>query len=376
MLRPPGHAHQTPVGILAPARGDTLRDDAAARVAADVDHLRAGIGLLEVVGHGHRVELPDGIVAGEDAARVFPRDSRAGLDLRPRQARVLAAQAALGDEVVDAAAPLAVARIPVLHRGILHLGVALDDDLDDGRMQLVLVALRRRAPLEVAHVGPLVGDDERALELPRAGGVDAEVGRQLHRAPHPLGDVAERPVGEDRGVQRGVEVVGIGNDAPEVLFHQVGMVAQRLRNRAEDDALLGKRLLESGLHRDGVHHGIDRHARQRHLLLERNAQLVERALEFGVDLVHRAELLAGLRRRIVDDILKVDLRDRQMRPRRGFERQPVPVGRHAALGHPRRLALLCGDQAHDLLRESLADGLGLDLRGEAVLVLLLPDIFQ
>jgi hypothetical protein len=37
--------------------------------------------------------------------------------------------------------------------------------LDHGGVQLVLVAHGRRAALEVAHVGALVGDDQRALEL-------------------------------------------------------------------------------------------------------------------------------------------------------------------------------------------------------------------
>ena len=70
------------------------------------------------------------------------------------------------------------------------------------------------------------------------GGVDAEIGRQLHRAAHPLGDVAERAVGEDRGIERRIEIVGIGDDAPEVLADQIGMVAQCLRDRAEDDLSL------------------------------------------------------------------------------------------------------------------------------------------
>ena len=341
-----------------------------------MDHLRTRVGLLEIVGHGHRVELADGIVARKDAARVFPRDRRTRLDLRPRQPGVLAADAAFGDEVIDAAPALPVAGIPVLDGGVFDLGVPLDDDLHDGGVQLVFVALRRGAPFEVAHVGALVGHDQRAFELPRAGGVDAEIGRQLHRAAHPLGDVAERAVGEDRGIQRRVEVVGVGHDAPEVLFHQFGKVAQRLGDRTEEDALLGQHLPESGLDRHGIHHGIDRDTRQRHLFLERNAQFVEGAFEFGVDLVHRAKLLFGFGGRVVDDVLKVDRRDHQVGPGRRFQRQPMAVGRHTPLGHPLRLALFGGDQPHDLLRKPLADGLGLDVGGKAVLVFLLSDISQ
>jgi len=44
------HAHQAAVAVLAEARRDALRDDRAAGVFADVDHLGAGVGLLVVVG--------------------------------------------------------------------------------------------------------------------------------------------------------------------------------------------------------------------------------------------------------------------------------------------------------------------------------------
>ena len=127
------------------------------------------------------------------------------------------ALAALGDEVVDATSPFGVARIPVLHGRVLDLGALESDELDHRRVQLVLVAHRRGAALEVAHVRALLGDDEGPFELAGVGGIDAEVGGQLHRAVHALGDVAERAVGEHRGVERGEEVVPVGNDRAEVL---------------------------------------------------------------------------------------------------------------------------------------------------------------
>src|SRR5271167_5169801 len=96
----------------------------------------------------------------------FPGDGRAGLDLGPANFRVLAAAvAALGHEVEDAAAALRVAGIPVLDGRVLDLGTVVRDQLDHGGVELILVAHRRGAALEVAHVGALVGDDESALEL-------------------------------------------------------------------------------------------------------------------------------------------------------------------------------------------------------------------
>src|ERR1700730_7634429 len=94
---------------------DALGDDPARRVLAEMDHLGAGIDLLVAVRDRDRIELAAGIVAAQDAARIFPGDRRAGLELRPGNLRARpAAVAALGDEVVDAALAAGVARIPVL----------------------------------------------------------------------------------------------------------------------------------------------------------------------------------------------------------------------------------------------------------------------
>ena len=101
------------------------------------------------------------------------------------------ALAALGDEVVDAALAVLVARVPVLHRRVLDLRVVERHQLDHRGVELVLVAHGRGAALEVAHVRAFLGDDQRPLELAGVRGVDAEVGGQLHRAAHALRDVAE-----------------------------------------------------------------------------------------------------------------------------------------------------------------------------------------
>src|SRR3546814_15580762 len=68
------------------------------------------------------------VLALQDAALVLPGDGRAGLHLGPRNLGVAAAAgAALGDEVVDAALAVLVAGVPVLHRGVLDLGVVEGD---------------------------------------------------------------------------------------------------------------------------------------------------------------------------------------------------------------------------------------------------------
>ena len=175
--------------------------------------------------------------------------------------RCAAAVAALGDEVVDAALAVGVARIPVLHRRIFDLGVVERDQLDHRGVELVLVAHRRGAAFEIAHVGALVGDDQRALELAGVLLVDAEIGRQLHRAAHARRHVDERAVGEHRRVERGEEIVGGRHHGAEILLHQIGMLAQRLRDRHEDHAGLLQLRLEGGRDRNRIEHGIDRDPR-------------------------------------------------------------------------------------------------------------------
>ena len=131
------HLHEAPVAVEGLSRRDALGDDAAAGVLADVDHLGACVSLLLLVGEGDRVELPDGVVSGQDHAGVLPGDRGAGLDLRPRDLGVVAlAEAALGHEVVDASDAVLVAGVPVLHRGVLDLCVLCTRELDDRRVKL------------------------------------------------------------------------------------------------------------------------------------------------------------------------------------------------------------------------------------------------
>src|SRR5690606_26297962 len=127
-----------------------LRDDAARRVLAEMDHLGATVDLLVAVRYGDRVELTAAVVAAQDAARIFPGNRGPGLHLRPGDLGAVAtAIAALGDEIVDTAVAVLVARKPVLDRRILDLGIIQRHQFNDGGMQLVLVALRRRAAFQI-----------------------------------------------------------------------------------------------------------------------------------------------------------------------------------------------------------------------------------
>ena len=169
-----------------------------------------------------------------------------------------AAGAALCDEIVDAALALGVAGIPVLHGRVFDLRVLVRDQLDDRRVQLVLVALRRGAAFEIADIGALVGDQQCALELAAVARIDAEIGRELHRAAHAGRDVGERAVAEHGRIERREEIVVLRHHRAEIAADQLGVLAHRLAERAEDDAEFGELPLERRRDRDAVEHGIDR----------------------------------------------------------------------------------------------------------------------
>ena len=189
------HRDKPAIGVLRLACADTFRHYPRFGVLAQMHHFRAGIGLLHVVGDRDGIKLALAVVTAQDAGRVFPRHGRAGLDLRPHHlGAITTAIGAFGHKVVDPALAVFITGIPVLHGGIFHLRIFLDDDFDHGGMQLRHIALRRCAAFKIGHIGPLVGNDQRAFKLPRVFGIDAEIGRQFHRAAHTRRDVHKRSV--------------------------------------------------------------------------------------------------------------------------------------------------------------------------------------
>ena len=201
----------------------------------------------------------------------------------------------LGDEVVDAALALGIARIPVLDGRIFDLGIVERDQLDHRGVELVLVAHRRGAAFEIGDVAALVGDDQGALELAGILGVDAEIGAELHRAAHAFGNVDEGAVGEDRAVEAGEIIVALRHDRAEIFADQIGIFADRLADREEDHAGLLQLLAEGGGDRDAVEHRVDRDlaraldAGEHLLLLDRDAELLVDAQDLGIDLVEASD---------------------------------------------------------------------------------------
>merc|ERR1711871_987378 len=354
--------HQSPVALGGAPGRDTLRDDAAARVFSDVDHLGARVGLLQVVGDGNRVELPNGPVALEDHGGVLPSDGGACLDLRPGDLGIRTlAEPSLRDEVVDAPLTVLVPSVPVLARRVLDLRVRVGGELHHCGVQLVRVVRRGSAALQVGHVAALLSHDQRTLELARLHGIDAEVGREFHWARHALGDVGEGPVAEHRRVQGGEVVVPNRHDATHVLAYEVGVILDGLGDTAEDDAGLRQVLPEGRRDGDRVEDGVHRHVSQPLLLGDGDAQLLEGPEQFRVYLVEALLLGLLLRLGVVHDVLVVDGRVHVVAPLRLLHGQPLAVGLQAEVQHPLGLLLLCADNADRLLAQAPRNSLAFDV---------------
>ena len=366
------YADQSPVGLIGAAGGNALGDDPRRRVFAQMDHLGAGVGLLVVVGDGDGIEFPHRVVAFQDAARVLPGDGCTRFHLGPGNLRIAApAVATLGDEVEDTATAVLVAGVPVLDGRVLDLGVVQRDQFDNGGVKLVLVTHRRRAAFQIGHIGPLVGDDQRALELSGVRGVDAEIGAELHRAAHAWRDVDERAVGEHRRIQRRVLVVRIGDHGAQILLDQIRAALEGLGDGAKDDADFPQLGLEGGGHGNAVEHGVDGDPGQPLLLLQGNAQLLVSLQQLGVDFVEALRTVGGaFWRRIVIRVLIIDGLVDDLGPFRLRHRQPVPIRLQPPFQQPFGLVLLDRNEAHDVFVQALGRGLGLDVGEEAVLVLL------
>ena len=219
--------------------------------------------------------------------------------------------------------------------------------------------------------------------------VDAEIGRQLHRAAHARRHVDERAVGEHRRIERGEEIVADRHHGAEIFLHQIGMLLHRLRDRHEQHAGLGQLRLERGRDRNRIEHRVDRDAavavaalacphRRRRRSSGCRAAPRARAAECRAsrrcagspDRSRRAtSAVLLLRRGVVIDVLVVDRAVLDLGPFRLAHGEPAPVGVEPPRQHPFGLVLLRRNETDRILGQALRGLLGFDQRLKAILVL-------
>ena len=213
-----------------------------------------------------------------------------------------------------------------LHCGVFDLRLVQRDQLDHRRVELVLVAHRRRAAFQVTDGSARLGDDECPLELPGVGGIDAEVGGQLHRAANTFGNVAEGTVTEDGGIQGGEEIVGIRHHGAQILADQFWELPHRFAEGAKNDSMLCELCFKRGGDGNTVKHGIHGDAGQPLLFAQGNAQLRISLQKLGIDFIETLGPVAFLfGSGVIDDLLVVDGRVADLRPGGLLHRQPVSI---------------------------------------------------
>ena len=277
--------------------GDRLRDDRGGRLRRAVEHLRPGVLDLAGAGVGDGEDLAGGLRAHQVDRGVLHRQPRADVAVDPLDVRLGLGTGPLGDEVVD------VGR-PVLDRRVGDPAAGKRDELDHGRVQRVGRVDRRRASLDVVHLGALVGDDQRPLELAHVLGVDAEVGLQRHVDVHAGRDVDERAAGPHGRVERGELVVVRRDDLAEPLAHDLGVLANRGVHVGEEDAEALQVLTVAVV--DDLGLVLRGHAGEVLPLGLGDAELLVGVLHRLGQLIPRVDLLVG-RLDVVEDVVEVEV---------------------------------------------------------------------
>ena len=351
---------QSAVRRTATTTGHRLGQDRARGVRRRVHHLGAGVLVLALAREGDRQRLALGVLAHQVDGGVLHRHLGADVAVDPLHRRAGLAGRALGDEVVD------VVR-PVLDGRVAAAAALLHDDLDDRGVQRVGAVDRRGAALDVVHVGVLVDDDQRALELAHVLGVDPEVGLQRDLDVHALGHVDERAARPHGGVQRGELVVTDRDDGAEVLLEDLRVLLEGGVGVQEEDALGLEVLVDLVVDDLGLVLRRDT-GDQAGLLGLGDAELVVGVLDVLGQVVPGRGLLLGGPHEVLD-VVEVDAR--QVRAPRGHRLAVEELeALQAQVEHPLRARSSCAEMSRTTssLRPRWAVGADVVLVGPAELV--------
>ena len=244
------------------------------------------------------------------------------------------------------------------------------------RMQLVFVAHGCGAAFEVADMTAFLGNDQRAFELSGIGGVDAEVGRQLHRTADAFGDVDEGAIGKNGRVECCKEVVRCRHHRAQVLPNQFRVFLDRFRHRAEDHPGCCELVLEGRGDRDAVEYCVNSHASESFLLIERNTQFLVGLQQFRIHFIQAFGAFLDLGCGVIADALVIDRLVIDIGPGRLGHGQPMSIGIQPPLQHELGLVFLGRDRANDILIKSRGKRVGFKIGDKARLVFLVDDVFE
>ena len=160
-----------------------------------MDHLRAGVLVLTVIGKGNGDHLATCLAPLHDDTRVFHCKPAADITVDPADLRVFMSKATLGHQVEHI-------RAPVLHRNVLDFSVLHCYQFDHCAVQRGGLKLRCRTSLHVGQFGTFINNNERALKLTELLGIDPEISLERMLNFHPRWHVDKAATAEDRTVKR------------------------------------------------------------------------------------------------------------------------------------------------------------------------------
>jgi len=336
--------HQPAIAGPAPALRDRLRHDRRRGVGGGVDHLGAGVLVLALAGEGDGEHLAVRTRLHQVHGWVLHGQAGPQVAVDPLHGGVSVGDRPLGHEIEHVVGPVLDGRVTAPPAG-------LDDDLHDGGMEGVGGVDRRRATLDVVHVGVFVDDDQGPLELAHVLGVDPEVGLERLLDPHARRHVDERSARPHGGVE-GSELVVVGrDDGAEVLTDEIGVLPQRRVHVHEKDAHLLEFLAVAVV--DHLRLVLGGHPGQVLALRLGDAQLLIGLLDgLGNHVPVLGLLLGGLD--VVVDVVEVDgVEQAATTPLRNRLAEEALVGLQPEIEHPLGLALHGRHLADDVLVKPL-----------------------
>ena len=175
--------------------------------------------------------------APQEAGWIFHSHLGAQVGIHPFHRPVFPNRRTLSDQVVNVGGP-------VLNRGVAHPCIFLDNDFNHAAMERFGRVQRRSTTFHVMNLCAFVCDDQRALKLPHAGIVQAEVclQRQIHL--YAFGNVNERAARPNRAVECGEFVILDRYHGREVFAEEIRVLLESVLDAEENHALFLKRFLD------------------------------------------------------------------------------------------------------------------------------------
>ena len=138
--------------------------------------------------------------------------------------------------------------------------------------------------------------------------------------------------------------------------------------------MLGQLFLVGGSDGNAIKNSVYSHICEALLLTQGDTKLIEGFEQLRIHLIEAGLLIALLGSRVINNILKINLRIAKGGPIGHLHPQPLAIGAQSEFEQKGRFVLFARNQAHHILTEALGDFFGFDVSHEPVLIRLTDEI--